>query len=228
MIKLSSSILSADYAHLGRDMALARDGGTDYIHLDVMDGRFVPNITIGVPVVESLRKATPLPLDVHLMIKDPDRYIDAFMDAGADIITIHVEALSRRRILNAVKKIRDAGKKAGLTLRPGTPVGRIEPFLGEIDLALVMTVEPGFGGQKLIESTIEKIDRLRTLVDWYAYRCEIEADGGINMENAAALVRAGANVIVAGSAIFDREDIVSAVREFKELLSSSEKKFKRV
>ncbi len=222
MIKLSPSILSADYAHLGRDMELARQGGADYIHLDVMDGRFVPNITIGAPVVQSLRKATQLPLDVHLMIKDPDRYIGAFMDAGADIITLHVEALGRQRLENAIKAIRAAGKKAGLTLRPSTPVKSLVPYLSMLDLVLVMTVEPGFGGQKLIPETLQKISLLRSLCEDHGYTYEIEADGGINMENAATLVRAGANVIVAGSAVFENEDVPAAVREFKRLLSDAE------
>lgn len=214
--RLSPSLLSADFAHLARDMALA--GRADWMHIDVMDGHFVPNITIGVPVVKSLRRATSLPLDVHLMITDPSRYLDAFLDAGADILTLHVETETPEKLAAALSRIRARGKKAALTLKPATPIAALEPFWPLLDMVLVMTVEPGFGGQGFLPESIPKIENLRARLDAVNPTCEIEVDGGITLDNLRAVAEAGANVFVAGSAVFGAPDIPARVEEFLQLL----------
>ena len=200
-IAIAPSILSADFARLGEQVAEAEAAGADRIHVDVMDGHFVPNITIGPVVVRSLRKVTRLPLEAHLMIAEPDRYLEAFADAGVDGLTVHVEgALHLHRTLESIARLR---RRVGLALNPATPASVLEEVLPELDLVLVMTVDPGFGGQDFIESTIPKIRRVRELLDRVRPGCELEVDGGIHVATARRAVEAGARVLVAGSAIFD-------------------------
>jgi ribulose-phosphate 3-epimerase len=209
MIKLSPSILSADFANLERDIHKAELAGADYIHVDVMDGHFVPNITIGVPVVKSLRKATSLPLDVHLMISDPDDYIEAFIQAGADILTVHAEA--NGDTLAQIRRIRALGARPSVSIKPGTPIETVLPLLPELSMLLVMTVEPGFGGQGFIDDTIPKIRALRKAINEGGYDCELEADGGIGAKNIRAVCEYGINVVVAGSAVFGQPDVGEAI-----------------
>jgi ribulose-phosphate 3-epimerase len=200
-VKLAPSILSADFSRLGEQVAEATAAGADYIHVDVMDGRFVPNITIGAPVVAALRRWTKLPLDVHLMIESPELYINQFAQVGADIITVHIEACPH--IHRVVQMIKEAGKKAGVSLNPGTPLDTLDEILPAVDLVLVMTVNPGAGGQTFIESMLDKIARLRAILDKEGLPAELEVDGGINAETAPKVVKAGARVLVAGAAIFN-------------------------
>jgi ribulose-phosphate 3-epimerase len=199
-IKLAPSILSADFSRLGEQVAEATKAGADYIHIDVMDGRFVPNITIGASVVAAIRHWTDLPLDVHLMIEAPESKIKQFVDAGADIITVHIEACPD--IHRVVQIIKELGVKAGVSLNPGTPVESLGEILPELDLVLVMTVNPGFGGQTFIEAMLDKIARLRAELDKRGLVAELEVDGGINAEIAPRVVTAGARVLVAGAAVF--------------------------
>lgn len=199
-VKLAPSILSADFGRLGEQIAEVTDAGADYIHIDVMDGHFVPQITIGAQVVAAIRRWTDLPLDVHLMIESPERQIKQFADAGADIITVHIEACPR--IHRVVRAIKELGVKAGVSLSPATPVDALDEILPELDLALVMSVNPGFGGQTFIEATLDKIVRLRAELDRRGLAAELEVDGGISAENAAKVVTAGARVLVAGAAVF--------------------------
>jgi ribulose-phosphate 3-epimerase len=203
MLKLlvAPSILTADFARLGEQVREAEAAGVDWIHLDVMDGRFVPNLTFGPLVVEAIRKVTKLPLDVHLMIVEPERYLADFARAGADWITVHHEATPH--VHRAVQQIRELGKKAGLALNPGTPLEALLPLLPELDLALLMSVNPGFGGQKYIPASTERIRRLSALRQQLNPACLIEVDGGIKPENVAEVFRAGADVVVAGSALFN-------------------------
>lgn len=200
-IKLAPSVLSADFSRLGEQVAEATAAGADYIHVDVMDGRFVPDITIGAPVVAALRRWTKLPLDVHLMIESPELYINQFAQVGADIITVHIEACPH--IHRVVQMIKEAGKKAGVSLNPGTPLDTLDEILPAVDLVLVMTVNPGAGGQTFIESMLDKIARLRAILDKEGLPAELEVDGGINAETAPKVVKAGARVLVAGAAIFN-------------------------
>jgi ribulose-phosphate 3-epimerase len=200
-VGLAPSILSADFARLGEEVAEAEAGGADRIHVDVMDGHFVPNLTIGPVVVRSLRRVTRLPLEAHLMIAEPDRYLEAFADAGIDGLTVHVEGtIHLHRTLEAIAKL---GKRVGVALNPATPVTALDEVLPELDLVLVMTVDPGFGGQDFIAATVPKIRRVRALLDRLRHACELEVDGGIHAETAALAVEAGAHVLVAGSAIFE-------------------------
>lgn len=199
-IKLAPSILSADFARLGEQVAEATKAGADYIHVDVMDGRFVPPITIGAPVVAAIRKWTDLPLDVHLMIQSPENQLEQFAQAGADIITVHIEACPDVKKL--VSQIKSLGLKAGVSLNPETPLSAITQILPSLDLVLVMTVNPGYGGQPFIESMLEKIAGLRTELDRKGLTAELEVDGGINAETAPEAVKAGARVLVAGAAVF--------------------------
>ncbi len=210
-IKLSPSILSADFANLARDIAVAVDAGAEYVHVDVMDGHFVPNLTIGAPVVKALRKATDAVLDVHLMISNPDQYLDDFIAAGADIITVHAESNGDTRA--QLEKIRAAGVKASCTIKPGTPVTELIPLLPLCDMVLIMTVEPGFGGQGFIPECMDKIRAVRQAIQDGGYACELEIDGGAKLANVADIVAAGADVIVAGSAVFGG-DIAGNVRAF--------------
>lgn len=210
-IKLAPSILSADFANLARDVKIAVDAGAEYVHVDVMDGHFVPNITIGAPVVKSLRKATDATLDVHLMISDPDKYLDDFIAAGSDIITVHFE--SNGDTAEQLKKIRAAGVRAAVVIKPKTPVSDILPLLPLCDMVLIMTVEPGFGGQGFIPECMDKIRELRKAISEGGYNCELEIDGGAKLTNTAEIVAAGADVIVAGSAVFGG-DIADNVKQF--------------
>ena len=199
-IQLAPSILSADFANLGAEIAAVTRGGADQIHVDVMDGHFVPNITIGVPVVKSLRKITKLPLDVHLMIAEPDRYIEPFIDAGANMVSVHVEVLPHlHRTITQIKKL---GAKAGVVLNPSTPVSSIEEIAADVDFVLVMSVNPGFGGQRFIPGSLKKIRSVRALLDRAGNRGPIEVDGGVDLTTVASVVEAGAEWLVAGNAIF--------------------------
>lgn len=207
MVKLSPSILSADFGRLAQQVAEAEAGGADYIHVDVMDGRFVPNLTIGPIVVGALRAATRLPLDVHLMIEAPDRYLADFAKAGADILTVHVETCSH--LHSTIQQIRGLGIKAGVSLNPGTAVYALEEVLPLVDLVVVMSVNPGFGGQSFIPSATEKVKRLRDMLDRDGLSAELEVDGGIGPLTAPAVVKAGANVLVAGSAVFNQKKSVA-------------------
>jgi ribulose-phosphate 3-epimerase len=214
MIEIAPSILSADFTRLGEDIKAAERGGAGLIHIDVMDGHFVPNITIGPLVVKAARRATDLPLDCHLMITDPDLYIDDFARAGASMISVHVEAVVHlHRTITAVRKL---GCRPGVVLNPGTPLGSIEEALPFVDYVLLMSVNPGFGGQSFIDTTLDKISRLRSMIDSRGLSVHIEVDGGIGLDNVASVVRHGAEWIVAGSAIFGKEDPGEATRELRQ------------
>lgn len=209
MIKIAPSILSADFSRLGEEIKDVEKGGADYIHVDVMDGHFVPNITIGPLIVEAIRPITSLPLDVHLMIENPDQYIEAFAKAGADIITVHVEACAH--LHRTIQLIKSHGIKAGVVLNPHTPVSMIEHVLEDIDMVLLMTVNPGFGGQKFIHSVLPKVKQVADMVRERNLQVEIEIDGGVNAETAKLCVEAGANVLVAGSAVYNEKDRGAAI-----------------
>jgi ribulose-phosphate 3-epimerase len=210
MIKIAPSILSADFARLGEEIKDVEKGGADYIHVDVMDGHFVPNITIGPLIVEAIRPITSLTLDVHLMIEQPDRYIPEFAKAGADIITVHVEACPH--LHRTIQLIRSFGIKAGVVLNPHTPVSTIQHVLEDIDMVLLMTVNPGFGGQSFIHAVLPKIQEVSRMVRERGLQVDIEVDGGVNAETARLCVEAGANVLVAGSAIYNEKDRAQAIR----------------
>ena len=210
-VKLAPSILSANFSRLGEQVAEATKAGADYIHIDVMDGQFVPQITIGAPVVAAIRSWTNLPLDVHLMIKAPEHQINQFVKAGADIITVHIEACPH--IHRVVQTIKESGTKAGVALNPGTPIDTLNEILAFLDLALVMTVNPGFGGQTFIEDMLDKIARLRAELDKKGLATELEVDGGINAEIAPRVVQAGARVLVAGAAVFNSTKTVKEALE---------------
>ncbi|MFH1790375.1 MAG: ribulose-phosphate 3-epimerase [Candidatus Omnitrophota bacterium] len=205
---IAPSLLSADFSDLAGEIKAVEDAGADWLHVDVMDGVFVPNITIGPCVIKSVRKITEMLFDVHLMIDDPGRYVKAFSDAGADIITFHVEACKSPE--KTIKAIRDEGRKAGLSVRPGTPVSRLKPYLGILDMVLIMSVEPGFGGQSFMHEVIPKITELRKM-----FMGDIEVDGGITAENVSLVHNAGANVIVAGTAVFGSADYKQTIRRLR-------------
>jgi ribulose-phosphate 3-epimerase len=207
-MKIAPSILSADFTALGDAIARVEAAGADQLHVDVMDGHFVPNLTLGPPVIESIKKHTRLPLDVHLMIEEPERYIDTYVHAGADLVTVHVEAC--RHLQRALTQIREAGARPGVALNPATLPGVVEYVLDDLDLILVMSVNPGFGGQSFIPTAYAKLRQLRTLIGSRAV--ELSVDGGVGPGNAAALAEAGAAVLVAGSAIFGTQDPAEAVR----------------
>jgi ribulose-phosphate 3-epimerase len=212
-VLIAPSILSADFAELGTAIAAVERGGADLIHVDVMDGHFVPNITIGPPVVTSIKRVATVPLDVHLMITDPDRYIDAFAQAGAAMISVHVEAV--RHVHRSVHAIKALGVKAGVVLNPGTPVVALEEIAADVDYVLVMSVNPGFGGQTFIPRSESKVRDVRALLDRAGSRAAVEIDGGVDLRNVARVVAAGARMIVAGSAIFHAQDPERATRELK-------------
>lgn len=216
MKKIAPSILSADFARLGDEVRAVEAAGADYIHVDVMDGRFVPNITIGPLVVDAVRKVTSLPLDVHLMIEEPERYVDDFAKAGADIIVVHAEAC--RHLHRVVQQIKATGKRAGVSLNPATPLNVLEYVLEELDLVLLMTVNPGFGGQSFIEACIPKIQALRGMLDSSGCEAELEIDGGVKPSNIARIAHAGADVLVAGSAVFNSTDYAATISEMKRLM----------
>jgi ribulose-phosphate 3-epimerase len=214
MIRLAPSILAADFANLGAEIAAATRGGADQVHVDVMDGHFVPNITIGVPVVKSLRKATKLPLDVHLMIEDPDRYIEPFIDAGANMVSVHVEVLPHlHRTIAQIKKL---GAQAGVVLNPSTPVSAIEEVAADVDFVLVMSVNPGFGGQVFIPRSLAKIQKVRALLNSAGNLAPIEVDGGVDLTTVESVVKAGAEWLVAGQAVFGGGDAEKAARAIKD------------
>lgn len=221
-MKIAPSILSADFSKLGDDIREVEAGGADYIHVDVMDGHFVPNITLGPPIVKAIRPITGLPLDVHLMISEPAKYVDAFADAGADYITVHVEA--DPHIHRTIQMIKNRGVKAGVVLNPGTPAELLKPLLADVDMVLLMTVNPGFGGQAFIPSVVSKIKEIRKWADELNPALEIEVDGGINPETIAVCAEAGADVFVAGSAIYNQSDRKKAIEDLKAAASAGKTK----
>ena len=214
MIKIAPSILSADFSRLGEEVQAVDRAGADYIHVDVMDGHFVPNITIGPLVVDALRKVTDKPLDVHLMIENPDLYIPAFAKAGADIITVHQEAVPH--LHRTVQLIKSLGKQAGVSLNPATPVETLDVILDELDLVLVMSVNPGFGGQVFIPSALDKIRALRQRITQRGLATELQVDGGVKIDNIREVVAAGADVLVAGSAVFNTDDYAATITALRE------------
>jgi ribulose-phosphate 3-epimerase len=212
-VQIAPSILSADFAALGRDIAAAERGGADLIHVDVMDGHFVPNITIGPPVVRAIKRVATIPLDVHLMIEEPDRYIEEFVDAGASMISVHVEAVAH--LHRTVHFIKTLGARAGVVLNPGTPAAALEAIAPDLDFVLVMSVNPGFGGQKFITHSLHKLRGVRELLQRAGSSAPIEVDGGIDASNAAEVVAAGASILVAGNAIFGTPDAEAATRALR-------------
>jgi ribulose-phosphate 3-epimerase len=214
MIKIAPSILSADFSILGEDIRRVETAGADLIHIDVMDGHFVPNITIGPPVVKALRKVTKLPFDVHLMIENPDDYLDAFIDAGANIISVHVECCCH--LNRIIQRIKQKGAKACVALNPATSLSTVKWVLEDVDMVLLMTVNPGFGGQKYIESVTDKVRDLKKMIDSKSLKTDIQVDGGIDLDNIFKVTEAGANVIVAGSTVYNAPDINEIIKELKE------------
>lgn len=217
MVKISPSILSSDYSILGEELKRMEDCGADMLHIDVMDGHFVPNITLGAPIVKCVRKCSSLPFDVHLMISDPYKYVPDFVKAGSDIITFHVESDSD--IEKTIDLIRDSGVKAGLTVKPGTPIEAVFPYLEKLSMVLVMTVEPGFGGQTFMYDMMPKVEALRKEIDSRGLDIDIQVDGGVNSETIEVAAKAGANVFVAGNAIFTSKDAKKTIEEFKQKAS---------
>ncbi len=211
---LAASILSADFSRLAEDIARAERGGASVIHVDVMDGHFVPNITLGPPVVKSIRKATKLPLDCHLMIEDADRYLDAFVDAGADWVSVHVEAVPH--LERAVAHLAKRGAKAGVVLNPATPLTTLEEILPELHHVLIMSVNPGFGGQSFLPSSLDKVRRLKAMIGARSLATRIEIDGGVHAGNVKEVVAAGVEIVVAGSAVFGEGDVTAAARRMIE------------
>lgn len=213
MVKIAPSVLSADFAHLERDIQAVETA--DYLHVDIMDGVFVPNLSIGFPVMDAIRRASSLPLDVHLMMVEPGRYVERFCDAGADIVSVHVEADTRRNIDEAIAKIHARGKNAGIVVKPDTRAEAVLPFMETADLILVMTVEPGFGGQAFMKDMMPKVSAIRNWIDQRNPACELEVDGGVDPDTCKLCVRAGANVLVAGSSVYKAKDIPARIAELR-------------
>jgi len=216
MKKIAPSILSADFSRLAEEISAVEEAGADLIHIDVMDGHFVPNITIGSGVIAALRKTTRLPFDVHLMIENADRYVESFVQAGSDIITVHVEAT--QHLYRTVTMIRELGVKVGVSLNPATPLGQVEEILTVVDQLLIMTVNPGFGGQKFIDSVLSKIRRAKELINAIAPNVLIEVDGGVTLDNMATIAAAGADILVAGAAVFGHGNYAQTIGKMKALL----------
>ena len=212
-VRIAPSVLSADFGRLSEEIARCVDGGADWIHVDVMDGRFVPNLTFGVKVIETLRRLTSLPLDVHLMVVEPEKYFDGFAAAGANVLTIHQEAAPH--LHRQLHRIRELGCKAGVAVNPSTPVGTLRDVAGDIDLLLVMSVNPGFGGQKFIEGSVAKIARARQLLDDARSTAVVEVDGGVTRDTITRCWRAGADTFVAGNAVFTAKDTAAEIRELR-------------
>ena len=214
MIKVAPSILSADFSKLGEEIIKIDQAGADMIHIDVMDGHFVPNLTLGAPIVKALRTVTKLPFDVHLMINNPENLIDDFIAAGADIITIHIEAANHLHRL--VQKVKSSGVKVAVSINPATPLNTLEEILPELDMVLLMSVNPGFGGQSFIPATLNKIARLKEMIDAKKLKIDIQVDGGINLETAPKVIKHGANILVAGSAVYGSNDIKGTIAQLKQ------------
>jgi len=214
MVKIAPSILSADFSRLGDEIKAVEDAGADWIHVDVMDGHFVPNITVGPPVIESIRKVTKLPLDVHLMIEHADCYVKSFAEAGADLLTVHVEACPH--LNRTLQTIRELDVRAGVVLNPATPLSSLEEVLHEIDMVLLMSVNPGFSGQSFIPSILDKASNLRDIMSHYEDEIEMQVDGGVRVDNAGKIKEAGASVLVAGSAIFNSKDYKKTIQQLRD------------
>ena len=213
MIKIAPSILSADFSKLGEEIIKIAVAGADMVHIDVMDGHFVPNLTLGAPIVKALRKVTDLPFDVHLMINNPETLIDDFIDAGADIITIHME--STNHLHRLIQRIKSKGVKAAVSLNPATPLNTLEEILVDLDMVLLMSVNPGFGGQSFIPATLDKISRLKEMINAKKLNIDIQVDGGINLETAPEVIKHGANILVAGSAVYGSKDVKDTITKLK-------------